>query len=76
MGLVDQGTPSQPKPHIPTPLIFSSFFLFSLSFPPHYFLFISILLPTFNSRPGDSGLYLREGRSQKGATHLAFSGKK
>lgn len=46
MGLVDQGTPSQPKPHIPTPLIFSSFFffLFSLSFPLHYFLFISIFL--------------------------------
>lgn len=76
MGLVGQGTPSHPKAHIPTPLIFSSFFLFSLSFSLHYFLFISVFLPTVNSRPGDSGLYLREGRSQKGATHLACSGEK
>lgn len=42
MGLVGQGTPSHPKAHIPTPLIFSSFFSF------HFLSIIFFLFPFFS----------------------------
>lgn len=45
MGLVDHGTPSHSKPHIPTPLIFFLFFSF---FPFHFLSIIFFLFPFFS----------------------------
>lgn len=44
MGLVGQGTPSHPKAHIPTPLIFPLFFFF----PFHFLSIIFFLFPFFS----------------------------
>lgn len=71
MGLVGQGAPSHPRPRIPTPPSFP----FSFFSPPLFSFYFHFFLPTGNSRPGDTGLYLREGSSQKVDTYLAFNKK-